>query len=414
MASETIRDVVIRVSLKMAESAGALKTGVEQTKKIANESRAAAQAKKDELAILRDQAKIESVKEKRILDQLKHEKEILRIKKEAARIGAGGAGASTKASAPKQMQDPSIQIGGTALKIGKIFAAAMIIEQVPDALKSIATGDIWDKMATVGLGLVEGFEGVIESLSSFVSDMASIAGIKIPKIKGGLGASMRAGLEGMGIDAGATIEEAQRAKLATIVQKHATLEQQRLDIIKKLVPAENEQLKLAKEKLSTLQAELGMISSRDLEGIDAILGRKNKVGFGGLGKDELDRINAIPALRQALQGQAQAEALKGPNAALIAKIIAQTGLPGQVSGLQAAQDAKNREAIMKINALNIMPALNLNVDPTKTAEELTKKIQPLLDEAMQRAAQVLEDELKRIRRVAEGARTRAGAAGRVR
>lgn len=438
MAGETIKDVVIRCTIKMVDSDGAkvslkqMKDLAGETDKVKSRSKSIVQIEREKNGLLREANRQEEIREKRILSQLKYEKELLRLKQQGAGLGGEkGTGVKAGSEKAKNLKDPTLEIGGTAIKIGKLFAAAMIIEQVPAALKSAATGDIWDKAAAVGLGLIEGFEGLINSIGSFTSELLSSLGLSkgtADKIFKGLSLSpfsmaikaaggsdkIRKSLIDSGIDPGPTIEESKRSNLFKVIEKQSQLEQQRLDIVKKLIPAENEQLKLTKEKLATAQAELGMLSTRDLEGIQAILERQGKVGFGGLGKDELGRLKDLPGLSALLQGKATQEALNGPNAALIAKILAGTGVPKQVAEMQAAQDAKNRDALLKIMSLNILPGLKIDMDPTKVTDQLAEKIAPLLQEAYARQLDVLRDEINRAFEVSNGARNRAGATGRIR
>ncbi len=434
MAEQTIRDVVIRCKLKVVDSA-AVKSATAQIKKstdetekqaqavdkVKNKVKTAVQIEREKTQLLKEQLKVETAREKRVLDQLKFDKERLKIQQQMAKLNApvdlaevsvnGGVPGPAK---PQNMQDPALEIGDTNVKVAKIFAATMVIEQIPEALKQAASGDMIDSFAKVGLGLVEGLEGVVVSLSDLVADAAMAAtGTDIGRLKPTLSAGMRSRMERMGIDTGGTIEEEKRARLAAIIDRQATLEQQKIDLVKKLIPAENELLKITKEKIASARSEFGMLTAREQEGVVATARRAQRVGFGGLDSDEADQIRKRPAIAAMFAQQAAQQASTGASGQLFGQLVEMSGQGAILAWEQANQDQENRQAIMAINELHIMDALALNVDPNKVAETMTNKIAPLLKEAMQRAADKLRDELARAGRISEGARSYAGAAGRL-
>lgn len=430
--SETIRDVVVNVRLKLADDK-AMKGATDSIRKSTAETtkqagaagdvsvklNAQQQIQKKQLEIQRQLLISETAKENRLKAQIGLESQKLKLQQQQEKIAAGGGSkpgvGSGDSSAVKPQGQPGVG-GGAGMVIGKLFAAAMIVEHLPDALKNVASGEFIDKLAVVGVGLVEGLEGVIVGLSGFLRDMilAMPFGKDIGKLKPTLGAGMRSGLEKIGIDAGGTIEERKREILAGKIQRQADLEQQRIDIVRKLIPAESDLLRIAKEKMANAKVEFGMMNAREREDIVSIARRTDTVGFGGLGSDEADKIRKNPAIAALFAKKAAAQAESGDFGKLFGELMQRSGTSSDIAKEQAAQNQKNRAAIMQINNLHIMDALSLNIDPTKLAEQMTTKVAPILTEALRRTAEKLSDDLARSARIADGARAAAGAGGRLR
>lgn len=453
MASETIRDVVIRVSLKLADDK-ALKAGTAQIRQAATEQMRQANAtkstnaqakigadiEKQKLLLAREQIGLSRQREARLKAEVELERQKLQLQRQqmsmAGRAGGVAGGGLDRRST--KMRDPSIMIGGTELKVAKIFAASMIISQIPEALKSIATGEIWEKMAVVGLGLIEGFEGVVLGLSSLIDDLVGKENVdaarnpltlmlarmmgaddestieemrarKGERLKPGfLAGKMRENLENMGIDTGEDIAERKLRNLAAKLQRQADLEQQKNDLILKMLPAESELLKITKEKIQSAKEEFGMMTAREQEAMAATAERFKKVGAGGLGQNEMDFLRSNKAIAALFAQKAAAQASTGAAGKMFEGIVTASGTSEVLAKEQAAHDARTREAMVKIQSLDLIKNFNVNVDPKKLAEDLAREAAPAIEAALQANAAHLKAILERM---ARGQNANRGAAG---
>lgn len=463
MAGETIRDVVIRCSIKMTDGNvfGAIAAQMKQvvmsleqqlqiTKSKLKLEQSLESTQKEKLTITRENGKLEITRERSLSNSLKIEEQRLQVNKQlsklqqasatsAAAVAVGGVApgqvsATIKESTPAKTKEDSDKDKDKGKEfLDKIKDAVEMVKSIPETLQSIATGDWAEQFAVIGLGIVEGMEGVVVAISKVGRDLliagATYVADMIRKLPGGkwlaskldsgaesmaswkglkptLGASMRERLEKSGVDTGLTIEEKARAAVTEKLQKQQKLEQERIDMIRKLIPAESELLKIAREKLDAAKQEFGMLTRREQEAQLSIakqtFDEKGNVRAGGiesLEKDQLDMVRGSTAFKRAFTTSAN----RGAEGTLGKEFLQRTGVQGAFDDAKSAQDKANREAVVRINDLNFGAKFDINLDPNEIAKKFEEQGKAVAQQLELRLARAIREQLARQQRVAAGA-----------
>lgn len=204
-----------------------------------------------------------------------------------------------------------------------------------------------------------------------------------------------------------------RQQFAGLGEKQAVLEQQQLDLARERISVESEWLRITRQKLLSGKTEYNRPTAREQDKLPGALQWPDHFESTARIRDAATFPGEKSAFFTMLAQEREKGAESRDAGRIFAEIQQRSGPEDYLAGATATQAATNRNAILKINELHIMDALNISIDPGKVASDMASKVAPLIQDAIQRTALKLNDELARATRIAEGARSRAGLAGAV-
>lgn len=410
--ADVIRDVVVRIRMqidksddlrKAAEQAVGRQAEQAQMESVRKVSRAkkeagdaAVRSHQQEVEAIRKKAQIESdlaVKLDRIREQREQRKaaararEIEQARQEAAAASGGGGagGAAGKGFFGGGTENKALAVASAVITVAN--APKVILGNISQLIRDLRSGEFakpgQEFFAEVGgasRDLRSGGE-VGRFLQGFL-DTATFGllgfgerqqDLRNRQILGGRGGIIRNGQD-------ARVTERQRADMDfEALQKQVAAQRELNGIILERTQAERDLLTEQRKRIEFAKEEFGLLDARKKQDVIALAEKVGRQGVGALTPEELDFARQNQAFRGILGDQARAAA----DAQGFDRVIKALGIDKQI----ADREAKIQAELKQFNQINL--------DPTKLAQQLEEQMAPLLKQLQTQMEQRLRVELDR-------------------
>lgn len=200
-------------------------------------------------------------------------------------------------------------------------------------------------------------------------------------------------------------ERDRMVKLADARKALVKVEEEAIEKSKRLIETEKQKLQSAKE-------EFGMLSGRERDTYKSIADKIGKGGLNSLNTEELDFARNHKGFASLFAEQARKNADAGGFSKVVEALGADKTLKNAEAEIKKNEQSKaGKEAgFDKENKLTFTNNQNveITIDPTKQAEELARKIAPMLADANARAEKKLKDEIAKLEGRIQGGQPQIG------
>lgn len=428
MAGEVIRDVIVKLRLQMADDK-ALRGGVERIKEgTAATDKGTESVKRQKTAVdgveaaqkrlaqvERDRLKLQTEIEKKQRAQIELEKQQVQLLRTKEQIAAKAAAAASKATAGTSGKPPAggsgsdsfvgAAIGSSGLKVAQITASALILSQIPDWLKSLSSGSAGKGVSKWGGDFLGGASSLYKGVGVTIADL----------LGGSLGKGAdsflrRGGPVGIYAGVGAdyirgsdpankmrvvrdprSAEQIRRDELIEKLQNETRLREQQIDLVRKIIDAEDKLLKIDRDKINEARGEFGMMNRMEQQSLLEVSKKVKTGGTSSLNMAELEIARSSPLFADLLKQNG----LKTADTAGFAEILKNIGVQDKLDRANAAIQTK----VSQVNNLNVQLS-----DFSKLGDELEKKIAPMIAELNAKLLEKLDQEIERSARRAHQTR----------
>jgi hypothetical protein len=373
---ETIRDVIVRLSLQMKDERqiSRINSQLRQigTAQTATNARVLGLEQLQTQEILR-RMRIQNNLTRELLNQLRIMQQITAEQRSQTGLAVAGAGGAWRARSIRGAIQQSAPFQGTqtaAFLLGKLALPVTIVAVAKPAVNAIWEGvNVLQKRSGEGLGnqLTALWKAAGQGL------WGELAKQKIPLPP-----------EARGV-----------AEMFGDISKEIELKRELANTIAELIAKERAVIELEKERIANAEAEFGLMTQLEQQAVRDVSSRIKEGGIGALSGEELDFVRK----NKAFAGLLEEEAKKRAQAEGFADIVAVSG-----AGQRIAAAEKSAQA--KIDKLQVLNDIQVELDPTKLVDEIEAKLVPRIEQLTRRSVQMMLEQIEKLEvrnRVNQGA-----------